>query len=118
MADQSLDRLRPLCMALPEVTEKESHGAPTWFIREKRTFAMFVDNHHNDGRIAVWAAAPPGAKEALIASDPERFFNPPYVGTRGWVGIRLEEGVDWQEVADLLAEGYESVAAKLGKKKA
>ena len=77
-----IDRLRELCLALPEVTERPSHGEPTWFIRGKATFVTFADHHHDD-RLAFWCAAPPGAQAALVGSDPERFFVPPYVGHRG-----------------------------------
>jgi hypothetical protein len=75
-----LARLRALCVALPEVTEKVSHGEPTWFIR--KTFVMYADRHHDD-QVAFWCAAPPGAQEQLVATAPTRFFRPPYVGARG-----------------------------------
>ncbi|GAA4686082.1 MmcQ/YjbR family DNA-binding protein [Pseudonocardia yuanmonensis] len=102
-----LDRLRSLCLALPEVTEKISHGEPTWFVR--RTFVTFADHHHDD-RLAFWCAAPPGVQEELVAADPERFFRPPYVGTRGWVGVRLDVEVDWDEIAELVTDAYRTVA--------
>ncbi|CAN5685023.1 MmcQ/YjbR family DNA-binding protein [soil metagenome] len=117
MAETPLDRLRCFCLAFPEVTERMSHGEPTWFIRGKRSFAMFADHHHHDDRLAVWCAAPPGAKEALIAIDPERFFNPPYVGTRGWVGVILDPAPDWDEVLDIVNEAHATIAAKLTTRK-
>ena len=81
-----LDLVRSMCLALPEVTERLSHGAPSFFVRDKKTFVMFMDDHHGDGRLALWCAAPPGAQEEMLAQDPARFFRPPYVGHRGWLG--------------------------------
>ena len=83
-----LNRVRHICQQYPETTERLSHGEPTFFVRSK-VFAMFANNHHNDGRIAVWLAAPPGMQSALIEAEPETFFKPPYVGVRGWIGIEL-----------------------------
>lgn len=94
MAEDPLERLRQVCLALPEVTERLSHGEPTWFVRGTKTFVMYADHHH-DERLASWCAAPPGAQEMLVASDPERFFIPAYVGQRGWLGVRLDRPVDW-----------------------
>jgi hypothetical protein len=81
-----LEALRRLCLALPEATERPSHGEPTWFVRDRTTFVTYADHHHDD-RLAFWCAAQPGVQEALVASDPERFFRPPYVGHRGWLGV-------------------------------
>ena len=83
-----LDRLRRICLSLPDVTEKISHGEPAWFVN-KRLFATFAGEHH-DNRIAVWCAAPEGAQQAMIGSDPVHYFHPPYVGVRGWVGVYLD----------------------------
>src|SRR5262245_60669698 len=110
MSEKHLKRVRRICSALPEMTEKLSHGAPTFFVR-KKVFAMFTDNHHDDGRIAVWLPVPPGIQAALIAADPEKFFKPPYVGVRGWVGIRLDQ-VDDQELASHLREAWKMIAPK------
>ncbi len=105
-----LERLRALCMALPEVTEKLSHGEPTWFVR--KSFVMFADHHHDD-RLAFWCAAPPGAQEELVAADPGRFFRPPYVGGRGWLGVYLDvPDVDWTEIAEIVTDAYRQVAPK------
>ncbi|MGE0297320.1 MmcQ/YjbR family DNA-binding protein [Pseudonocardia sp.] len=105
-----LERLRALCLALPEATEKISHGEPTWFVR--KTFATFADHHHDD-RLAFWCAAPPGAQEELVASAPGRFFRPPYVGGRGWVGVYLDvPDVDWDEIGELVVDAYRTVAPK------
>ncbi|MBL8155590.1 MAG: MmcQ/YjbR family DNA-binding protein [Anaerolineae bacterium] len=89
MSANSLQRVRDLCLTLPETTEKISHGEPTFFVG-KKVFVMFADNHHQDGRVAVWLPVPLGMQETLIASDADTFFKPPYVGPRGWVGIVLD----------------------------
>jgi len=108
-------RLREICLALPEVTERVSHSAPTWYVRDKKSFAtLWAGGHHQNQFPHLWCAAPPGAQEALIGSSPDRFFRPPYVGHRGWVGARLDGDVDWAELAELCAEAYRTVApAKL-----
>ncbi len=105
-----LERLRALCLALPEVTERPSHGAPTFFVRGKRSFLMVLDDHHGDGRFAIWCAAPPGAQALLVGADPERFFVPPYVGHRGWLGFRLDRALDADELAGLVEDAYAMVA--------
>ncbi len=107
-----LDRLRQVCLALPEATEKLSHGSPSWFAR--KMFATWVDDHHGDGNTGFWCAAPQGVQEALVQSDPVRFFRPPYVGHRGWLGVRLVTtdgaALDWDEVAELVEDAYRAVA--------
>lgn len=105
------DRLRAICARLPEVTERVSHGALTFFVRSKRTVAYLTDDHHGDGMLALVCAAPPGAQESLVAEDPSRWSRPPYVGHRGWIGLRLDGwDVDWDEVADVVEEAYRIVA--------
>jgi hypothetical protein len=94
-----LGRLRTLCLALPETSERLSHGAPSFFVREKKCFLMLLDDHHGDGIFGIWCAAPPGNQELLVQADPARFFRPPYVGHRGWLGVCLNDGVDWDELA-------------------
>lgn len=106
-----LRQVREICMALPEVTERLSHGAPTWFAG-KKTMVMFLDDHHGDGRLALWVAAPPGVQRDMVEQEPERFFVPPYVGPRGWLGVRLDRTPDWDEVADIVEEAYRVVAIK------
>jgi hypothetical protein len=106
-----LERVRELIAALPETTEKLSHGAPTWW-GGKKTFATFHEGHYDEGRRSVWIKAPDGAQEALIEADPDRFFRPKYVGPSGWVGVRLEGEVDWEQVRELLVLGYRQVAPK------
>ena len=102
--------MRELCLALPEATERLSHGAPTCFVRGKQTFVMFHDDHHGDGRLALWCAAPAGMQEALVAGEPEHYFRPPYVGHRGWLGVRLNRGLDWNEIAGAIEDAYAEVA--------
>jgi hypothetical protein len=108
----ALERLRAVCLALPETSERLSHGAPSFFIRGKTCFLMLLDNHHGDGRFAVWCAAEPGTQETLVAGDPDRFFRPPYVGHRGWLGVLLNSGVDWDDVAGIVEDAFCAVAPK------
>ena len=109
-----LERLRTICLALPETSERLSHGAPTFFVRGKRAFVMVLTDHHVDGRFAIWCAAPAGAQALLVESDPDKFFVPPYVGHRGWLGARLDRGLDWDELAGIAEDAYAEVApAKL-----
>ena len=107
-----LDRVRALCMALPEVTERLSHGAPTWFVAGKKTFLTFHDDHHGDGILGIWCPAFPGVQEELVDLEPERFFRPPYVGPSGWIGVRLDRDVDWDEVDGILRDAYRKVGPK------
>ena len=108
----ALTRVRAAAMALPEATERLSHGAPTWFVGGKKTFVMFHDDHHGDGRLALWVAAPPGVQASMIDEDPEEFFFPPYVGGRGWLGVRLDRKPDWDEITAIVTEAYCCVAPK------
>jgi hypothetical protein len=104
--------VRRICLALPEVTERVSHGAPTWFIRGKKTLATVWDDHHGDGRLALICAAPPGVQQQLVDEEPDRFYVPPYVGGRGWIGVRLDVKVDWDEIRAIVADSYRCVAPK------
>jgi hypothetical protein len=108
----SLDRIREICLGLPETNERPSHGRPAFFIRDKTTFAMYMDDHHGDGRRALWCAAPEGAQEMLLNAAPDTYFRPPYVGHRGWIGIRLDRGVPDDEVAGVIEDAYLTVAPK------
>jgi hypothetical protein len=110
MNGEVLDRIRTICAGLPETSERLSHGHPAFFIREKRSFAMVLDDHHGDRRFAIWCAAAPGTQELLVDADPEKFFRPPYVGHRGWIGVRLDRGIDWDEIAGILEDAYAEVA--------
>ena len=106
-----LGRVRALCLALPEATERLSHGEPTWFVRDKKVFVMYANQHHDD-RVGVWCAAPPGVQQSLVEEDPEHFFRPPYVGHRGWVGAYLDvPSVDWDELDGLVGEAHGLIVA-------
>jgi hypothetical protein len=112
--ERTLKRLREICLGLPETSERLSHGAPTFFVRDKRSFLMVLTNHHGDGRFAIWCAAPAGMQKMLVDADPDRFFVPPYVGHRGWLGMRLDRDLDWDELAGIAEDAYAEVApAKL-----
>jgi hypothetical protein len=104
-----LERLRAICMALPEATEKIAWGEPTWRVRGK-LFAQLDDHHHGADHLAVWLPAPFGEQEAMVFTDPERFFRPPYVGPRGWVGVRIDRRPSWTHVTTLVEQAYRQVA--------
>jgi hypothetical protein len=106
-----LSRLRTLCLSLPEVSERLSHGEPTWFVGGRKVFVQYADHHHDD-RVAFWCAAPEGVQEMLVAAEPTRFFRPPYVGHRGWLGVYLDVPVDWDRVAEIVEDAYRIVAPK------
>jgi hypothetical protein len=110
-ADSPLDRLRALCMALPEVTERLSHGEPAWFVQGKKAFVTFADHHHDD-RLAFWCAASEGAQQSLVDAYPGRYFRPPYVGVRGWLGVYMDVTVAWDEVAVIVEDAYRTVASR------
>jgi hypothetical protein len=106
-------RVRRICTAFPGVTERPSHGAPTWFIRDSRTFVtIWAYGHHENEFPHLWCAAPPGAQGELIASAPTRYHYPPYVGHRGWIGVRLDVPIDWTELAEVIEDAYRTVAPK------
>ena len=107
--DRTLGFIRKICLALPETSERPSHGAPTFFVR-KKTFVTVLNDHHGDGRFAIWCAAGEGMQAMLVEADPERFFVPPYVGHRGWLGFRLDRELDRDELAGLLEDAYVEVA--------
>lgn len=111
MDDSLAERLRAICLALPEVTERPSHGAPAFFVRDKKSFVqLWASGHHDNDFPHLWCAAPPGAQAELIAAAPGRFFYPPYVGGRGWIGVRLDGDADWAEIAELCQDAYRAVA--------
>lgn len=105
------DRVRAICKALPAVEERRSHGAPAFFVGKQ--FVMLWPERHHDHRFPhLWCAAPPGAQEELVGSEPDRFFRPPYVGARGWLGLRLDRDVDWDEVRAICTEAYRAIAPR------
>lgn len=107
-----LARVRAQCLALPATEERTSHGEPCWFAGGRTMFVMAAQQHHDD-RLAFWAAAPDGVQGALVAAEPERYFRPPYVGTRGWVGVWLDvDDVDWDRVEDVVEDAWRHVAPK------
>jgi hypothetical protein len=107
---QVLSRIRQICLDLPETNERLSHGAPTFFVRDKRPFVMVLTDHHGDGRFAIWCAAGDGVQEMLVEADSTRFFRPPYVGHRGWLGVRLDRGIFWDELAGIIEDAFAEVA--------
>lgn len=108
-----LARVRAICGDLPEVIERPSHGAPGFYVRGKKQFVhAWIEGHHGDTFPHLWCAAPPGMQAALVAGDGDRYFRPPYVGSRGWVGVRLDRDPDWDEVADLCETAYRWLAPK------
>ncbi|HET7462333.1 MAG TPA: MmcQ/YjbR family DNA-binding protein [Longimicrobium sp.] len=106
----TLERVRRTCLALPEAVEQVAWGEPTWRVR-KRLFAMYAANHHGDGRVALWCNAPLGVQEALVAGEPDKYFVPPYVGVKGWIGIVLDR-VDDAELRGHVVQSYAMVAPK------
>ena len=112
--DKHLVRVRKLCLALPEATEKISHGEPTFFVHQ-RVFCMCAINHHNDGHIAVWIPAAPGVQAELLKEAPEKYFYPPYVGKGGWIGIELPQVSD-DELGGHLSDAWRLIEAKQKKK--
>ena len=111
-AASALERVRKLCLALPETSERLSHGSPGFFVRKTRSFVHFVDNHHGDGRLALWCAAPPGAQAMLVESNAEVYFVPPYVGPSGWIGVRLDRRAPWGEIAAVIEQAYRTRAPR------
>ncbi len=112
MKETTLERLREICLSLPEATEGAGVAEVTFRVRGK-IFVMYHDDHHGDGRLAIWCKAAHGEQEALVASDPERYFVPPYVGPRGWIGYRLDvRQPDWEEVRGLAEESYRLIAPR------
>ncbi len=111
MTDDTLDRLRALCLTYPEVTERMSHGSPSWFVGEKKLFVSFAAYHHSD-RVAFWCAAPEGGQDVLVGAEPLRYFVPPYVGHRGWLGVYLDVDVDWDAAALIIDDAYRVVAPR------
>jgi hypothetical protein len=108
-----LRRIRAICLALPEVTERLSHGTPTFFVRDRRVFVnAWVDGHHDNPFPHLWCANVLDVQQALVATGSDRYFRPPYVGHRGWLGVRLDGDVDWEEVADICEDAYRFVAPR------
>ncbi|MGH1492813.1 MAG: MmcQ/YjbR family DNA-binding protein [Acidimicrobiales bacterium] len=111
-ADEVLTMVRDIATRFPEVNERLSHGAPTFFIRDKKVLCHLFSDHHGDDRLAIWCAAPPGVQGELVEQEPERFFVPPYVGHRGWIGMRVDIDPDPDEIAQVLDTAYRLVGPK------
>ena len=106
-SNPAIRKLRAVCLALGDVVEKEAWGECTFRVVDGPMFAMTDNNHHRSGHVAVWVKAPAMAQEILISSDSERFFRPPYMGHKGWVGVRLDSKPDWEQLTAILKDGYE-----------
>jgi hypothetical protein len=103
--------VRVICTALPGVTERLSHGAPAFFAG-KQFVMLWPDGHHDHDFPHMWCAAPLGAQDDMVSSEPDRFFRPPYVGGRGWIGVRLDGAIDWRELAAICEEAFRTVAPR------
>jgi predicted DNA-binding protein (MmcQ/YjbR family) len=112
-----IERLRGLCMSYPEAIEKRSHGEPTWFAGKGKVFAMLDNYHHGAEHLAVWLPQPAGAQHTRIEEEPTRYFKPPYVGVKGWVGVVLDDDTDWGALSGLLRDAYVLVATARRKAK-
>ncbi len=108
MRKRQLDRLREICLSLPEAVERETWDLPTFRVRDK----IFAMSPLDEGRLTLWCKAPPGSQIILVGADPERFFVPPYVGHKGWIGMRLDNRVKWHEVAEIVRRSYRLTAPK------
>jgi hypothetical protein len=113
---RQLARVRKICLALPDATEKLSHGEPTFFVKQG-VFAMFDNNHHGMGRVAIWLPAPLGLQEFLIEQEPGIYFRPPYVGVAGWIGVELDQ-VDAKTLSGHIHAAWSLIANKKKKKRA
>jgi predicted DNA-binding protein (MmcQ/YjbR family) len=110
LARDTHQAVREICLWLPEAEEFLAHGSPNFRVRGGKTFAIYAVNHHGDGRVALWLNALPGAQELYVGAQPKHFFVPPYVGPRGWLGVNLDQGIAWKQVAQRVREAYERVA--------
>jgi hypothetical protein len=111
-APAPLARVRKLCLSLPETSERLSHGAPTFFVRGQKSFVTYMDDHHGDGRLALWCACPRGMRDGLVKANADTYFVPPYVGYLGWIGMRLDRRGDWDEIERVIRDAYAAVAPK------
>lgn len=106
----AVDRVRRLCLALPGTSERVSHGEAAFFVADKKLFLNIDDHHHGAGHLAFWCAAPPGRQQDCLDRAPDRFFLPPYVGSRGWLGVRIDGDPDWDEIAEIVEDAWRAVA--------
>ncbi len=113
-----LERVRRICLSLPDANERASHSSPTFFIRDKRSFVTYVDDHHGDGRLALWCASSSDVQRMLATGRPEQFFVPPYVGHLGWIGVRLDRDLSWDEIDGVIRDAHQIVADKMPRPRA
>ena len=106
-----LKKVRELCLSFPATSEKEAWGGPTFRVKDKM-FVMYLDGHHGDGRIALWCKADADDRDALVAGDGQRFFVPPYVGPKGWLGVRIDRRIAWKRVSALVEQSYRLAAPR------
>jgi predicted DNA-binding protein (MmcQ/YjbR family) len=106
-----LKKVRELCLSFPETREKEAWGGPTFRVKDKM-FVMYMNDHHADGRLALWCKADADDRDALVAGDAQRFFAPPYVGHKGWLGVRIDRRIAWKRVSALVEQSYRLAAPK------
>ncbi len=106
MNSDLLEQIRRLCLSFPETSERESHGAPAFFFKDKKVFVQYRDNHHGDGRLALWCASTSDVRSMLIQSKPEIYFLPPYVAYLGWIGVRLDRDAEWDEIKSVIGDAY------------
>ncbi len=107
--DRVQGMVRTAALRLPETSERLSHGGPAFFIRDKKCFVMLVHNHHEDGRLAIWCAAPDGVQAEMLETEPDRFFRPPYVGHRGWLGVHLLQ-FEQDELNAIVLDAFRTIA--------
>jgi len=116
MSDESrnpfLDKVRALCLSFPGTSERISHGAPTFFVNEKKSFVQYHNNHHGDGKLALWCAAPSGVQSLLVEAEPDIYYIPAYVGHLGWIGVRLDRQAEWEDIAGAIGGAYMARAPK------
>lgn len=105
------DAVREVCLSFPDAAEVVSRGSPDYRVRNK-TFGTYVVNHHGDGRVALWLVARQGAQQHYVGRDPTHYFIPPYVGPRGWLGVKLNSGLHWKDIAERVREAYEIIAPR------
>lgn len=111
------EKIRQLCLSFPETNERTSHGAPTFFVKDKKSFVQYRWDHHGDGRIALWCVTTPGVQAMLVDSNPTLYFLPPYVAYLGWIGLRLDRDAEWEEIASVIGDAYLCKAPKKTKVK-
>jgi hypothetical protein len=106
------EKIRDLCLSFPGTSERTSHGAPTFFIQDKKSFVQYHNNHHGDGKVGLWCASPSGIQMMHVESKPNIFYIPAYVGHLGWIGMRLDRDAEWKEISNVITDAYLTRAPK------